>query len=109
MSSAVATTVAVIQAKHENKMLSIWEMIEKSFLLRDSLFATPSPNADAISEALLGDDSLPKASSERWNQPNLGYFGPHLDKANEKGEIVSVGKTYTTETLCSLYSAFKVL
>ena len=73
-------------------MLSLWEMIEKSLLLRDSPSATPPPDRDATPKAPPGGDFLPKASTERWNQADLGYFDPHLDRAHGEGEIVSVGK-----------------
>ena len=73
-------------------MLSLWEMIEKSLLLRESPSATPPPNSDAILKALPSGDSLPKALTERWNQAGLGYFNPDLDRAHGEGEIVSVGK-----------------
>ncbi len=92
MSSAVATAVATIQGKHENKMLFLREMIEKSLLLRESSSKTPSPDPDATLKALFGDDSLSKALTERWNQANLGYFDPHLDNAHREGEIRSIGK-----------------
>ncbi len=89
---AVATTVAAIQAKHKNEMLSLREMIEKSLLLRESPFATPPPDPDATAKALPGGDSLPKITTERWNQADLGYFDPYLDRAHGEGEIVLVGK-----------------
>ena len=81
-----------MQAKHENKILSLREIIEKSLLLRESPSPTPPPNPNAIPKALFAGDSLPKPSTERWNQANLGYFDPHLDRAHGEGEIVSVGK-----------------
>ena len=92
ISSAVSTAVACVQAKHESEMLFLWEMIEKSLLLRESSFATPPPDPDATPKSLPTGDSLPKASTERWNQADLGYFDPHLDRAHREGEILSVGK-----------------
>ena len=73
-------------------MLSLREMIEKSLLLRESPSATPPPDPDATPKTLPSSDPLPKAPTERWNQADLGYFDPHLDRAHGKGEIVSVGK-----------------
>lgn len=73
-------------------MLALREMIKKSLLLTDSAFATPPPDPNAAPKALSGGDSLPKAPTERWNQADLGYFNPHLDRAHGKGEIVSVRK-----------------
>ena len=67
-------------------------MIEKSLLLTNSAFATPLPDPDAAAKALPGGNFLPKASTERWNQANLGYFDIHLDRAHGEGEIVSVRK-----------------
>ena len=92
VASAVTTAVASIQAKRESEMLSLWEMIEKSLLLRESPPLTPAPDPDAAPKSLPAGDSLPKASTERWNQADLGYFDPHLDMAHGEGEIVSVGK-----------------
>ncbi len=92
MTSAVAITVSSIQAKHESEMLSLQEMIEKSLLLRDSPSATPPPNPDAAPKAHLGADPLPKSTTERWNQADLGYFDPYLDRAHGERKIVSVGK-----------------
>lgn len=63
--SAVATAVTSIQAKHESKMLSLREMIEKSLFLRESPPATPPPDPDATPKSLPTGDSLPKASTER--------------------------------------------
>ena len=72
-------------------MLSLREMIEKSLLLRESFSATPSPNLNVSSKLSPPVDLLLK-STEQWNQANLGYFDPHLDRAYREGEIVSVGK-----------------
>ncbi len=65
VSSAMATAVAAIQTMHENEMLTLREMIEKSLLLKESPSATPPPDPDAAPKALSGADSLPKASAER--------------------------------------------
>ena len=67
-------------------------MIKKSLLVRESPFSTPPPDHDATPETHLSNDSLPKNTSERWNQADLGYFDPHLDRAHGEGEIVLVGK-----------------
>ena len=92
VASAVSTAVASVQAKHKSEMLSLWEMIEKSLLLRESPSATPPSDPDATPKSLPAGDSLPKTSIERWNQADLGYFDPYLDRAYGEGEIVSVGK-----------------
>ncbi len=92
VTSAVATSVAAIQTKHENKMLSLREMIEKSLLSKESPSTTPPLNLNATPKAILGSDSLPKTTTERWNQADLGYFNVHLNRAHGKDEIVLVGK-----------------
>ena len=92
VASAVSIAVASVQAKHENEMLSLREMIEKSLLLRESPSAIPPPDPDATPKSPPAGDSLPKGSTQRWNQADLGYFNPHLDRAHREGEIVSVGK-----------------
>ena len=92
MASAVATAVASIQTKLESEMLSLREMIKKSLLLSNSLSATPLSNPDAAPKSHLGADFLPKTTTERWNQANLGYFDPHLDRAHGDDKIVLVKK-----------------
>lgn len=84
--------VTAIQAKYENEMLSLREMIEKSLLLRKSSSTTSPSDLDTIPKALLGSNSLSKTMIERWNQADLGYFDLHLNRAYEKGEIVLIGK-----------------
>ena len=92
ITSAVAAAVEAIQTKHEEEMLALRKMIEKSLFLRDFSSFTPPPDPDAAPKAHPATNSLPKASTKRWNQANLGYFDPHLDRAHGKGEIVLVGK-----------------
>ena len=92
VTSAVAAVINAIQTKHKEKMLALQEMIEKSLLFRDFSSSTPPSDPDAIFKAHPTTDSLPKTLTERWNQANLGYFDPHLDKANSKDEIVLIGK-----------------
>ena len=70
-------------------MLALREMIKKSLFLKDSASSTPNPNAS--SKALPPTD-LQSRATDRWNQSDLSYFNPHLDKAHGEGEIVSVGK-----------------
>lgn len=92
MTSAVATAVAAIKAKYNNKMLSLQEMIEKSLLLKEFSSTTPPPNLHATPKVLPGGNSLLKTTTKRGNQANLGYFNPYLNKAYEEGGIVSVEK-----------------
>ena len=88
MTSAVVTAIANIQAKYNSEIFSLLEMIKKFPLLRESL---PDPNATP--KAHPGANSLPKTTTERWNQADLSYFDPHLDtKVHDEGEVVSVGK-----------------
>lgn len=63
-----------------------------SLLFRESPSATPPPDPDATPKVILGGDSLPKTTTERWNQADLCYFDPYLDKAHREREIVLVGK-----------------
>lgn len=67
-------------------------MIEKSLLLKESLFATPPSNPNTIPKALPGSDFLLKTSTERWNQADQGYFDLHLNRVHREGEIISVKK-----------------
>ncbi len=84
--------VVVIQAKYNNKMLSLREMIEKSLLVKESPSVTTPPDHDATPKAHPNNDSLPKTTTKCWNQADLGYFDPHLNKAYREDEIVLVGK-----------------
>lgn len=87
----VAIAVIAIQAKHNNEMLSLQEMIEKSLLLRKSPSITLLPNSDTTTKAYFGNNSLPK-TIKRWNQAKFRYFDPYLDRIYEEGEIVLIGK-----------------
>ena len=91
VTSAVTAAIDAIQAKHKEEILALREIIKKSLLLKDSAFSTPPPDLDASSK-LFPPADLPSKSTERWNQADLEYFDPHLDRAHGKGEIVSVGK-----------------
>lgn len=91
VTSAVTTAVTAIQIKYESEMLSLHELIEKSLLLRDSSLAIPPPDLDASAKLSTPPDD-PTKTSERWNQADLGYFDPHLDKGHGEGEVVSVRK-----------------
>lgn len=65
VTSAVAITVTAIQAKNKNKILSLWERIEKFLLLKKSPSASSFLNSDATPKAYLGSNSLPKTTIER--------------------------------------------
>lgn len=65
VTSAVAMAVAAIQCKHDNQILSMQEMIEKSLLLRESLSTTALSDPDAIPKAHPGNHSLPKIITKR--------------------------------------------
>ena len=91
VTSAVTAAVDAIQAKRKEEMLALREMIKKSLLFKDSASSTPPPDSNASSKALLLTD-LQSRASDRWNQLDLGYFDPHLDKAHGEGKMVSVGK-----------------
>lgn len=63
-----------------------------SLLLQDSTSATLFPDSNAAPKTHPGADCLSKVTTEKWNQTNLGYFNPHLNRAYGKGEIVLVRK-----------------
>lgn len=67
-------------------------MIKKSLILRESSSTTPSPNLNISPKVHFTADFLLKNTTERWNQADLGYFDPHLNKAYREGEIVLGGK-----------------
>ncbi len=90
VTSVVATAVTSIQTKYDSEILSLWEMIEKSLLLREFPSATPPPDLDTTPKAYPVNDTLPK--TERWNQADLEYFNPYLDRAHGEGKIVLVGR-----------------
>lgn len=90
--STVATAVASIHAKYKSKMLSLQKKIKNSLFLRDFRFGTPLLDPDAPPKTHLNANSLPKATTKRWNQADLGYFDPYLNRAHGEGEIVLVKK-----------------
>ncbi len=92
VTSAVAIAVDGMQAKHEEEMFSLREMIEKSLLLKESPSTISPPSPVTTPKTHSSADSLPRTTTERWNQSDLGYFDPHLDRAHREGEIVSVRK-----------------
>lgn len=89
---AVAIAVAVIQTKHKSEMLSLRNMIKKSLLLSNSFSTTPPSNPNATPKTHLDTNSLSKATTERWNQADLGYFNYYLNKTYRKCKIVLVRK-----------------
>lgn len=92
MTFVIATAIMVIQVKHDNNMLSLCKVIERFLLLKDFFSATFFPNLDAAAKVLLYTNIFPKALTKRWNQANLGYFNPYLDKAYGEGKIVLIDK-----------------
>lgn len=88
----IAIAIAVIQAKHKDKMLSLYKMIKKSLLLKDSLAITSFFNPDAAFKPHFAINSLPEILTKRCNQANLGHFDLYLNKAYGKSEIVLVEK-----------------
>lgn len=107
ISSVVAIAIATIQIKHKNLMLSLHEMIEKSFLLRNFSLTIPPPDSDASAKVSTVLDNSTKMT-KRWNEATLGYFDSHLDKAHRKGEIVLVGKDIYYRNVVFLSYASKV-
>lgn len=73
-------------------MLFLYELIEKSLLLRDFPSATPLSNPDTMIKMFPSTNALLETSTKRWNQANLNYFNSHLDKAYGEGKIISVKK-----------------
>lgn len=69
---AVVASVTSIHAKHNNEMLYLQRMIEKSLLIKEFFSATPPPNPDATPKVLPGNNSPSKTTLERWNQIVLG-------------------------------------
>lgn len=93
VTSAVFTAVSTLQARHNDEMLSLRKMIEKSLLLNTAPpSSTPPSDSKASAKALISAEMPTKASTKRWNQAELGYFDPHLDKAHGEGEVMSVEK-----------------
>lgn len=65
---------------------------KNSLSLRDFSCATFSLDLDAIAKTFSSTNIIPKIWAKTWNQDELGYFDPNLDKAHRKDEIVSIGK-----------------
>ena len=96
IASAVTSTVIVavdaMQAKHEEEIFALREIIKKFLLLRKSPSAIPSPSPVATPKTHPGANFFPKTTTKRWNQSDLGYFDPHLDRAYKEDKIVLAGK-----------------
>lgn len=92
MTSVIAIAIAIIQAKYESKILSLYEMTKKLLLLKDFSLAIPPSNPDSTIKAHPSTNALLRALTKRWNQANLSYFDPHFNRAHGEGEIVLVGK-----------------
>lgn len=92
MTSIVSTTVPAIQSKYDDNILSLHELIERFLLLKDSPSAIPPSDLDTAAKAFFSANILLIASTKKWNQANLGYFDPHLNKAHGEGKIVLLGK-----------------
>lgn len=91
VTSAVAAAIASTQAKHEEDMLALCEMIKKALLFRESGSSTPPSDPNTSSKLALPTD-LSMRSTKKWNKADLGYFDPDLDRAHGEGEIVLVRK-----------------
>lgn len=83
--------MAFAQAKHEKEILALRKMIKKALFFRESGSFTPLSNPNTSSKLALLVDLYTK-STKRWNQANLGYFDPYLNKVYGESEIVSVRK-----------------
>lgn len=71
-------------------MLTLWKMIEKSLLLKDSSSSPSSPNSNAFSK-ILPLTNLQSKATDRWNQLNLCYFNLYLDtKVHGIGKVILV-------------------
>lgn len=92
MTSTIAITVVAIQAKHDDNMLFLRKLIEKSLLLKDFFSATLFFNLDATAKISFFANILSKTLTKKWNQANLYYFDPHFDKAHDEDKIVLVDK-----------------
>lgn len=66
VTSAIATAVAAIWTKHESKMLSLHEIIEKSLFLRNFPSTTPPPDPNTSAKMSTPLDN-PTKTAERWN------------------------------------------
>ena len=66
-------------------------MIKKFLLLRDFPLTILPPNPNVPTKAPAPSKNFTKMT-ERWNQTDLGYFNPYLDKTRRDGEIVLVEK-----------------
>ena len=75
VTSAIAAAMAFAQAKHEEDMLVLREMIKNALLFRESGSSIPPSNPNASSK-LAPPADLPTKSTERWNQTDLGYSTP---------------------------------
>lgn len=84
-------------------------MIKKSLFSKEFYFAISFFDSYVSPKTLLGGDSLSKTSIEKWNQIDLSYFKPHLDKAHKEGEIVLVEKDVYYQNVVLFLQRFQSL
>lgn len=84
-------------------------MIEKSLFLKEFYFAILFFDSHVSPKALFGGDSLSKTLIKKWNQIDLSYFKPYIDRAHKKGEIVLVGKDVYYQNIVLFLQRFQSL
>lgn len=89
---AIAITIMAVQAKFNNNILSLQELIKRFLLLNNFPSTTLSFNLDTSFKAFFFINIFPKALSKIYNQVNLVYFNPYFNKTYTKNKIVLVNK-----------------
>lgn len=59
---AVTTTIAAIQTKHKDEIISLCKIIEKSLLLKDSPLATFLLDLNTFIKVFTPNNALPKST-----------------------------------------------
>lgn len=88
-------------------MFFLQEMIEKFLLVRESISAIFPPNLDATPKAYPVNNTLSK--TEEWNQADLGYFDPYLNRVYKEGEIILIGKNVYYKNIVLFIQHFQSL
>ena len=111
VTSAIATAVTAIQAKYDNEMLSLREIIEKSLLVRELPSMTPPLDYDATMilprRHILAATSYQKPQQNggirlTWDTSTSTLIG-HTERVRQYRQE----KTCSIRMSCSLYRVFK--
>lgn len=115
--SELSSSMSDLTQKYDSMQLDFKEKLDNLQSIFASFMANNTPTAPNPTTSQQPDAQQPPSQqppiqepqaamfaprTERWNQADLGYFDPHLDRSHGEGEIVSLGKEVYFRTWCCL-------